>query len=423
MNYIKIFLIISMTTLIYSVEKLFVACEGPFYDGQGSLSIITDLNEMTAVSDLGNAVQSVTTHEDKLFVISNGSNQIHVFEISEEGQELIHTIDTNGSGPRNMLIHNNLAYFTNWNSMDIKIMNMDNWEIINSITVDGLPEDIITDGENIWVSIPIKSDWSNNNIVIKLNPQDYNITEYEVGDGPGDLVYHDNAIYISRTFYPDPNDWYAVESGSSKIDMDGNISIVNYGSGVPCGGSVTKHNNIVYRSYDGGIAPLDENLNIMSEQKIGNFNFNNLYDVKSINNKIYFAITNYADINQVTVLDASGNELNTFDVGLIPTDFAIWDNTVLNNNKILISDFNISNAYPNPFNPSTTFELNISKPGSVSVQVFDLKGNVVDILANDFYTAGSYMMTWNAQNVASGIYILNAQLNDYNISQRITLVK
>ena len=63
------------------------------------------------------------------------------------------------------------------------------------------------------------------------------------------------------------------------------------------------------------------------------------------------------------------------------------------------------------------------KPGSISVQVFDLKGNVVDVLAHGFYNSGSHIITWDAKSIASGIYILNAQLNGHNTSQRITLVK
>ena len=92
---------------------------------------------------------------------------------------------------------------------------------------------------------------------------------------------------------------------------------------MPCGGSLTKHNNIVYRSYDGGIAPLDDNLGILSEQQLGDLGFWNVYDVKSINDKIYFAITDYNTLNQVVVLDQNGIEIATYDVGLIPTDFAV----------------------------------------------------------------------------------------------------
>ena len=424
MNALILILILTFN-FSFSIEKLFVACEGPFTDGQGSLSIIDEAGNIDELTDLGNTVQSLTVYKDHLFIVSNGSSLIHMFDIDNQTGDLSlnTTIDLNFSGPRYMLVHeeSNSMYITNWYSQDIKVMNLETLEITNSIAVNGLPEDIIYDGENIWVSITLNADWSDGNTVIKLNPNDNMITEYEVGSGPGDLLFHNNSVYVSRTYYD--ADWNAY-AGTSKIDENGNITLAEYGAGMPCGGSLTTLNNVVYRSYNGGIAPLDDELGILSEQQLGDLGFWNVYDVKSINNKIYFAITDYNTLNQVVVLDQNGIEIATYDVGLIPTDFAVWENSVLENNQdFLITNFNISNAYPNPFNPSTQFDLNILESGFVSVKIFDLNGNLIDVLANDFYASGSYKMDWNANNVSSGIYILNAQINDESISQRITLMK
>jgi len=422
----KLILIFTLLfNFLLSSEKLFVACEGAYYDGQGSLSIIDEAGNIDEVANLGNTLQSLTLHNNHLFVIVNGAGLIHVYNINEQTGDLTlnNSIDLNFSGPRNMIVHeqSNTAYITNWYTQDIKIMDLETFEIINSITVNGLPEDIIFDGENIWVSITLNADWSDGSTVIKLNPNDNTMTEYEVGYGPGDLLFHNNSVYVSRTYYD--TDWNAY-AGTSKIDENGNITISNYGSGMPCGGSLTKHNNIVYRSYDGGIAPLDDNLGILSEQQLGDLGFWNVYDVKSINDKIYFAITDYNTLNQVVVLDQSGIEIARYDVGLIPTDFAVWNNNALGNNEdIQISNFNISNIYPNPFNPSTEFDINLLESGMLSVQIFDLNGNLIDELVNDYYFSGSFKINWNAAHLSSGIYILNAQLNGKNISKRLTLMK
>ena len=76
-----------------------------------------------------------------------------------------------------------------------------------------------------------------------------------------------------------------------------------------------------------------------------------------------------------------------------------------------VTEFNLSAAYPNPFNPSTTFELAIPEAGHVSVKVFDLSGSLVEVLANDFYTSDTYTMTWNANNLSSGMYVIHAEFN------------
>ena len=69
------------------------------------------------------------------------------------------------------------------------------------------------------------------------------------------------------------------------------------------------------------------------------------------------------------------------------------------------------------------FDINLLESGMLSVKIFDLNGNLIDELTDDFYVSGSYKMNWNAGNLSSGIYILNAQLNGESISQRLTLIK
>ena len=408
---------------LQSSEKLFVACEGAYYDGQGSLSIINEDGEVDQIQNLGNTVQSITVYDNHLFIIANGSSLIHVFDINDEGNlSLNNTINLNSSGPRYMLIHeeSNSAYITNWYTQDIKIMNLETFEITNSIPVNGLPEDIIFDGEYIWVSITANADWTDGSTVIKLNPADNIIAEYEVGYGPGDLLFHNNSIYVSRTYYD--ADWNAFY-GTSRIDENENITIAEYGVGMPCGGSLTTHNNDVYRSYNGGIAPLDDELGILSDQQLGDLGFLNVYDVKSINNKIYFAVTDYNTLNQVVILDEGGSEIGTYDVGIIPTDFAVWDNSVLNNDNDFLSNFQILGAYPNPFNPNTNFDINIPEAGYLSVNIYDISGKLVTNITNDYYLPNNYSFNWNASKVSSGLYIINATLNNYTISYNITLLK
>jgi len=65
--------------------------------------------------------------------------------------------------------------------------------------------------------------------------------------------------------------------------------------------------------------------------------------------------------------------------------------------------------YPNPFNPSTTIEYELASPGTVTLQVFDASGRLVDVLARGSMSAGAHSATWNGRNiagtpVASGTY-------------------
>ena len=201
----------------------------------------------------------------------------------------------------------------NWNSKDVKVLNLYNYIIEASIPVDGLPESIKSDGSSLWVGIMMNEDYSSANHVVQINTNTNEvINTYDVGPGPTDLVVDDSKIYIARTYY-DEN--FTAFYGSSKIE--GNIiEKKDYGLGISCGGSVLKYNNQIYRSYEGGIAPLETNLEIRSTAKIGIYNHNQVYSTKIINEYIYFGLTNYSDLNEVKVVDSNGNEINSYEVEL-----------------------------------------------------------------------------------------------------------
>ena len=149
----KYILNISLLTIAFSTSKVYIACEGHFYGGSGSVSVIKNNVETYSIDDLGNTVQSIKVYNNKLFVIVNGISQIHVYNIDSEQETLINTISTNYSGPREMEIHNGYLYFTNWYSQSIMYMDLNTFEIIGEIPVFGLPEDIISDGSHIWVRL------------------------------------------------------------------------------------------------------------------------------------------------------------------------------------------------------------------------------------------------------------------------------
>tara|TARA_B100001029_G_scaffold179620_1_gene189909 strand:- start:1007 stop:2047 length:1041 start_codon:yes stop_codon:yes gene_type:complete len=115
----------------------------------------------------------------------------------------------------------------------------------------------------------------------------------------------------------------SVSSNNSSIDTV--ITINNYGSGSACGGSVLNYQNEIYRSFDGGLARMDNELNL-EEVSIGTFNQNQVYHVELINNNFWFSITDYQSLNEVHVLDFNGNTINIYQAGQNPGDFAEWKN-------------------------------------------------------------------------------------------------
>ena len=74
-------------------------------------------------------------------------------------------------------------------------------------------------------------------------------------------------------------------------------------------GSILKHQNSVFRSFEGGISPMNEDLTLDSDNKIGDYEQSLVYHVEEINGNIWFGLTNYSDYNQIKVIDSNGEEI------------------------------------------------------------------------------------------------------------------
>ena len=85
--------------------------------------------------------------------------------------------------------------------------------------------------------------------------------------------------------------------------------------------------------------------------------------------------------------------------------------------------FNLSDAYPNPFNPSTNLDIELSYESSVSVMVYNVMGQMVSVLHDGNMSAGMHSITWDASDLSSGMYIIKAEVANEVTSQKVMLVK
>ena len=92
-------------------------------------------------------------------------------------------------------------------------------------------------------------------------------------------------------------------------------------------------------------------------------------------------------------------------------------------NTLVPDEYSISNAYPNPFNPTTEFTYSMPEEGMVNISVYDISGRLVVEIVNGWKNAGVYPGIWNAQDIASGIYMINISINEFHDIQKIMLVK
>jgi hypothetical protein len=79
--------------------------------------------------------------------------------------------------------------------------------------------------------------------------------------------------------------------------------------------------------------------------------------------------------------------------------------------------------YPNPFNPSTKIQFSIPDPGNVKLIVYNLLGQEIKTLVNEFKESGTYTINFDAVGLNSGIYIYKIESNGYTQTRKMTLLK
>ncbi len=85
--------------------------------------------------------------------------------------------------------------------------------------------------------------------------------------------------------------------------------------------------------------------------------------------------------------------------------------------------FELSNAYPNPFNPTTEIKFAVPMRSHVTVTVYNMAGQVVTQLVDGELNTGTYRATVNGARMASGIYFVKMNAGSFSASRKIVLVK
>ena len=67
--------------------------------------------------------------------------------------------------------------------------------------------------------------------------------------------------------------------------------------------------------------------------------------------------------------------------------------------------------------------LTMPMSGDITVEVYNLLGQVVSTFASGYRTAGTYSFTWDASDAASGMYFVKAEAEGFITTQKIMLVK
>ncbi|MEA2097284.1 MAG: carboxypeptidase regulatory-like domain-containing protein [Candidatus Cloacimonadota bacterium] len=101
---------------------------------------------------------------------------------------------------------------------------------------------------------------------------------------------------------------------------------------------------------------------------------------------------------------------------------------VTDGDEIIVVATKLDNNYPNPFNPETIINYSIKEAGNVTIEVYNIKGQLVKILVNDTQETGNYTTIWNGRDnsnksVASGVYFYKMRAQNYSSTKKMILMK
>ncbi len=86
--------------------------------------------------------------------------------------------------------------------------------------------------------------------------------------------------------------------------------------------------------------------------------------------------------------------------------------------------FELAQNYPNPFNPSTTLSFTLPQPETVTLTVYNTRGEkVATLIEHETKTAGHHSVTFDATQLSSGLYFYHLQVGEQQMTRTMSLIK
>lgn len=105
-------------------------------------------------------------------------------------------------------------------------------------------------------------------------------------------------------------------------------------------------------------------------------------------------------------------------------DWVYWDKQLQKeNNHYGNLDYKLYQNYPNPFNPVTNIKYELKENSFVELKIFDVLGNELATLVNQYMPAGSHTINFNASGLPSGIYIYKIIASDFTDVKKLIIIK
>ncbi len=136
-----------------------------------------------------------------------------------------------------------------------------------------------------------------------------------------------------------------------------------------------------------------------------------------------YTITLAYGIGEVMEFDEKGGGPQRILQGCIIDGDTIGIITSVEDDVFSANSFELFQNYPNPFNPTTTIKFSLAEPQQVKLIVYSLLGEEVAVLMNEYKSSGTYTINFNADKLASGIYLYSLSAGTHFLTKKFILLK
>ena len=208
---------------------------------------------------------------------------------------------------------------------------------------------------------------------------------------------------ISSSVEIEPGEYIVIGRNNNSSENGGYISDYTYSS-------------FALANSDDEIIILDQDQKIVDDISYGNvFPYSNGVSM--------YLIDNVSDNNIDTNWAASSIIYGDGDMG---TPGRAWNDSVVVstiNNYLIPNKIEMYPSYPNPFNPTTKIVFSTNQSSFISLNIYDIKGRLIQNLHQSKTPPGYHELIWNAGNAPSGIYIVCLESKEEIVSHKIMLMK
>jgi hypothetical protein len=338
---------------------------------------------------------------------------------------------TVGTNPYSLAITNNKIYITNGPASNVSVLNISDFSFVKNISVGVYPQEIIAYNNKVFVANNSVWGGASDSTVSVIDPiLDSVVTTITVKKDPSAFaITNDNYLLIGCPGNENNGRIFKVDPTTYQKIAEYNVQGFGFGKDI----SVDKNsNNVFFISYLNDIVKYDlTNGNtsvVLSSVYPNNFYYGYAFDYTS---KKHFVLDakNFTVEGTLSVLDSSYNLLSTHQTGIAPRRilFKYYDNPSSVADNIITSSFSIEQNYPNPFNPSTKISWQSPVNSRQTLKIYDILGNEVATLVDEYREAGRYEVDFNASNLPSGVYIYKLTITTENkiftASKKMALLK